>query len=367
MGGVFAKEACEQFCSQVDENPCQGKENCPWYSDVEVDWNGCRKFSVLPPAGQHPRLYFTAEDIPRIIARFTHSEFGPQLQQILRISRDCFVRDFYTKFDALPEEVKDSPTSKETIDEWFTVNEGRSVHILGAYAFGIIYDDAEVAEMAKKFAVFYAKVVLRSREIALDEDIRQKPYHAWHSNEWNLEIGWLFGGNSYAFLYDIVYNDLSEEDRGFMRKAIASAVKGRRGWGMGWPTRRIQSNWASYHGDLLILNAAIEDEEGFDEEVFAMFSDLMVHYLDFAFYDSGHPIEDSYVLNVGFREGSLCFLVMARRGYNIFNHPRKFATLLNFQKCIENLKLTNSSFLLRFFVFPVISTIDPYSLLLSAL
>lgn len=362
MGGVFAKEACAQFCSEIDENPCKGKNRCPWYSDVEIDWNGCRKFPVLPPPGQHPRLLITAGEIPRIVARFTHSELGPELRKILRHSRDVFVSNYYKKFDALPEEERYSPRSRSTIDEFFKGDESRSIHLLGAYAFGIIYNDPEVAQMAKKFAIFYAKVVLRSKEIALEEDLRQKPYHVWHSNVWNLEVGWLFGGNSYAFLYDIIYNDLSEQDRGTIRKAISQAVKGRRGWGMGWPTRRIQSNWASYHGDLLILNAAIEDEEGFDKEVFALFSDLMVHYLDFAFYDSGHPIEDSYALNVGFREGSLCFLVMARRGYNIFNHPREFASFFFLFPQYFEFSKTHADFLLIFPSIPLPTVSSKYML-----
>lgn len=327
MGGVFAKGICEEFCYGVENEPLRGKDECPWYSDVEVDSNGCRKFSALPPPGEHPRLYFTETDIPRIFARFSHSELGPQLRKILRHCKDVFLKQSFQDYAALSEEEQESPTLKEIVDTWFTPNEQRCVNMLGAYAYGVLYDDPETAQSAQEVAVFYAKIILRSKEIALDEDIRKNPFNVWHTSDWNLQTGWLFGGNSYAFLYDIMYNDLSEEERIIMRESISSAVQGRRVWGMGWASRRIQSNWAPYHGDLFILNAAIEDEEGYDKEVTLLFSDLMVHYMDFAFYDSGHPVEDSYVLNVGFREGSLCFLAMARRGFNFFNHPRKLITI----------------------------------------
>lgn len=324
MGGVFCKDKCASFGRDIDAEMREAQSSFPWYSNVEVDWNGCRKLSRLPPPGHHPRLLFTIEEVPRIVARFTHSEMGPTFRRILNDSIRCFM-SYYEKMDSLPMEEKENPTARETIDDFFKPDEGRSVNALATYAYGIMYDEPELMQKAKRVALFYAKVILRAQQIAIEENVRCRPYKVWHTSEWNLEIGWLFGGHSYAFLYDIMFNDLDEEEQAIIRKAIGNAVRGRRGWGMGWPARRIQSNWASYHGDLLALNAVIEDEEGFDPEVFALFCDLMVHYMDFAFYDSGHPIEDSYVLNVGFREGSICFMVMARRGYNIFNHPRKLS------------------------------------------
>lgn len=332
MGGVFCKEKCAQFGRNIDAEAHDSEPCCPWYSNVEVDWNGCRKFPRLPPPGEHPRLFFTADEIPRIVARFTHSEMGPTFQRLLNDSVRGFL-SYYEKIDSLSAEEKSNPIARETIDEFFKPDEGRNANTLATYAYGILYDEPDLVEKAKAVALFYAKVILRAQQIAIQEDVHCRPYRVWHSNEWNLEIGWLFGGHSYAFLYDIVFNDLDEEEQAIIREAIGNAVRGRRGWGMGWPTRRIQSNWASYHGDLLALNAVIEEEEGYDREVFALFCDLMVHYMDFAFYDSGHPIEDSYVLNVGFREGSICFMVMARRGYNIFNHPRKYSGISLLTSC----------------------------------
>lgn len=324
MGATLCKESCHAFCETIINDNEKEKNSCPWYSTVDVDWNGCRKFPRLPPAGQHPRLFFTKQDIPRIVARFTHSEMAPVLKHIL----DCVQKDFFKQMNAhmseLCDEELESPTSKETIDMFFKSDDNRNVSILGAYVYGIIYEMPEIVAKAKRAAIFYAKVILRSKEIAHEQDLKGKPYNVWHSNFWDLSMGWLFGGSSLALAYDLMFNELSEDERAIMRNAFTTAVRNRRGWGMGWPTRRIQSNWASYHGDLLIISAVVEDEDGFDPEVFTLFSDLMAHYLDYAFYDSGHPMEDSYVLSLGFREGSLCFLVMALRGHNIFNHPRKF-------------------------------------------
>lgn len=321
MGSIICKESCEAFNESIKQHK-NSTSKLPWYSNVQVDWNGCRKFPRLPAPGVHPRLFFTKDEIPAILARFTHCELGATLKQCLDHCRSHFLSRVYAHIENVESGEVDNPTLRETIDQFFVTNEQRNVTMLGAYAYGVIYEDAELVEKAMRYTLFYARVILRSREIALEQDVKTKPYNVWHTNNWDVNIARLFGDTSFALLYDLMYNDLTGEEVKMFRKAITSAVSGRRGWGMGWPTRKIQSNWAAYHGDLLVLCAAVEEEEGFDREVFAVFSDLMAHYLDYAFYDSGHPIEDSYVLNLGFREGSICFLVMARRGHNIFNHPR---------------------------------------------
>lgn len=323
MGGHFSKESCQNFSDAVDALEKSGKCALPWYSDVETDSSGCRKFGCLPPAGVHPRLFFTPSEIPMICRRFTHSEIGPALHKYLLACKNGFLKtNDLSTLSSLSEEEKDDPMARETIDMFFKSDYDRNVNMLGAYAYGILYEDPELAEKTKRFAVFFSKVILRAHHIATVDAVSEKPYDVWHNNRWDVSIQTLFGGTCFALLYDIMFNVLSEDEQSILRKAITTATRGRRGWGMGWPSRRIQSNWAAYHGDLYCLSAVVEGEEGADHDVHWLYEDLMIHYINFAFYDSGHPIEDAYALNLGLREGSLCFLAMARRGFNVFNHPR---------------------------------------------
>lgn len=325
MGNVYCKEKCSRFTDRLANKESPSLPTCPWYANVEVDWNGCRKFSPLPPPGSHPRLFFTANEVPEIVARFTCSEIGPNLKDQLRATRDGFLKQINIDgFATLSDEEKTNPSTQETVELFFKSDAGRNILVLGAYAYGTIYEEVDVAKKAKEFAIFYAKIILKAQEIAVEENVRTKPYDVWHNNSWDVSCQVLFGGTCYALLYDILFNDMTEDERCVMRKAITTAIRGRRPWGMGWPTRRIQSNWAGYHGDLYNLAAVVEDEEGSDDEILIQFSDLMAHYVEYALYDSGHPIEDAYALNLGLREGSLCFVAMARRGHNLFNHPRKY-------------------------------------------
>lgn len=325
MGGNISKETCPASSDQTYAFSKRNECSVPWYSDVETDSNGCRIFSCLPPAGVHPRLFFTPSEIPRIFRRFTHSEIGPALHNYLKACRDGFLKT--NDLDSMPslsKEEKHNPESRDTVDQFFKSDYNRNVNMLGAYAYGIIYDDPKLAEKAKRFAIFFSKVILKAHSLATKGDVREKPYDVWHNDGWNVSVQTLFGGTCFALLYDIMFNDMSEDEQSVVRKAITTAIRGRRGWGMGCPSRRIQSNWAAYHGDLYTLSAVVEGEEDADHDVHWLYEDLMIHYINFAFYDSGHPIEDAYALNLGLREGSLCFLAMARRGFNVFNHPRTY-------------------------------------------
>lgn len=327
MGAAQCKQACDDFCypTNSEDTPCS-ERTVPIspFCNVPVQKNGCRQFPRLPPPGQHPRLFFTAEELPQIVARFHTSGISTQMHAILRAMVNSFTK-YYEDFQLLAPKEQECPTSRETIDKFFVIDEARHSCVFGAYVQGFLTNDKTLLSRSMQLAVFHAKVILRSKEIARTDNVRVRPYDVWHTNKFEVGTAWAFGGSSYALAYDIMYNDLPQDDRNTMRRAIATAVRGRRSWGMAYPTRRIQSNWSTYHGDLFVLNAVIEDEEGFDFEVHSMYSDLIVHFMDYAIYESGHPVEDAYAVNLAFREGSLAFIALARRGHNIFSHPRKLA------------------------------------------
>lgn len=321
---MYSKEECSKYNVKIKERV--EESGLPPHSDCDVDWNGCRKFARLPQPGEHPRLFFTKDEIPTFVSRFTHSKLSDKLRIILEATKKSFLKEIEGPLSALSEKDKANP-ERHIVDKFFRTHEHQYVNILGAYVYGIIFDDDELARSAKNAALFYSRLILTSREIALkdekDDVLVGEPYFVWLVNKWEVKTGWLLGGAPFALMYDLVYNDLTTKEKDLMRAAITTAVQGRRGWGMGWPSRMIQSNWAAYNGDLLTMCAAVEDEKNYDPDVYPMFSDLMVHYMDYGFYDSGHPIEDCYALNLGLREGSICAVVMARRGHNLFNHPRK--------------------------------------------
>lgn len=320
MGAAQCKQACNDLTTKLDTQKTSGEQgyclSAPWYSDVEVDANGCRIFPQIPPPGHHPRLLFTEEEIPALLAKHTHSE----LRDILRSNTSQAVamfRRYHAEIAALSDTERTNP-GRETLIKFFKVDEQRNNCLLSTYIHAFFENDKDLTAMVKESVLFHATIVTASEHMARTSGCRDRPFDIWHSTFWDMGTSVLFGGAAFALLYDILYPSLDVNERDTIRKSISLAIHGRRAWGMGFPPRRIQSNWAPYMGDLYILAAAIEGEEGCDEEVMRLFEQTMVNYIDFAIYDSGHPVEDAYCPNLAFREGAVTYLAMARRGFNVF-------------------------------------------------
>lgn len=323
MGAAQCKEACDTFAKGIEAkkeaSPSGQCNSVPWYLDVKVDEEGCRVFPPLPPKGSHPRLMFTENEIPALLARHTHTFLKGVLQGNAEQNLGMF-RAYHQRVNNLSPEERANP-SRKTLDEFFRKDEARNNYFLTSYIHGFATNDTDLQNMVKEMVLWYATVLTKACEMARSQNIQEHPYNYWHNTFSDMQTSWLFGGGPYALLYDFLFNSMNPEEQSLVRKSISLCISGRRAWGMGAPARTIQSNWAPYHGDLLVLALAIEGEEGEDREVVTLFQDLMVHYMDYAVYDSGHPIEDAYAPNLALREGSGAFLVMARRGFNLFRHP----------------------------------------------
>lgn len=194
-----------------------------------------------------------------------------------------------------------------------------------------------------------AKVALSHYAVYGCEDC---PYQAgirW-SDLWDVERGWGVSNSWYvglsglAFSYDVLHKDMNTEQRRFLNSALALMVKGRRYWGISDTSdvfspnvqkhpHRIYSNWAIYHANLYLANLVIEGETDFDEmtsEVGVGFDtvindrvrDIYSAYIQHATYPDGSGFEDGYTFNLAFREGSLGFIALARRGENYLDSPR---------------------------------------------
>lgn len=186
----------------------------------------------------------------------------------------------------------------EDCERMWKVDEMRNVVWFMTLVHAVVVDDHELIDMVKFELLHYAKMILVARDVGLS-GIKDGYFKVWSSNNFDVGTGRLFGGLAFALGYDVFFNDFTDLERNTYREAIACAVEGRRSWGMGWPGKRIQSNWAAYHGELLALCAVIEGEEGFDQEVYDLFKELMTNYCEYAVYDSGHPIEDTYAVSIG--------------------------------------------------------------------
>jgi hypothetical protein len=287
--------------------------------DVAVDANGCRVFPRLPPTGHHPRLFFTEEEIPALAARHTHSTIKEKLNKNTELCVRAF-RSYFASIMALSESERMNP-NRETLNLYFKEDGNRNDSWLNTLIYAFTTSDPSLINEVKESLLFFANVVVKSCELARSHNVHDKPYNIWHSSTWDMNTSVLFGGMPYALCYDLIFNSMDEDEQKLYRESISLATTGRKGWGTDFPVRKDQTNWIPYMGILLVLTAAIEGEPGFDQQVYDRMETLMVNFMDYAVYDSGHPVEDAYALNLAFREGSMAFMTLARRGFNIFAHP----------------------------------------------
>jgi hypothetical protein len=298
--------------------------------DIKLDGNGCRELSKLPPPGVHPRVFFTADEYPRIKARLDSprykEKFGPVHQRIV----DGVKRGWR----AFAELDLDSPTDEQIL-KYFVSGEGRNQQWGIAAVTAVLNDDVELKELMKKVIVNYARIILASKERSVGGNIvgktgveLNKRLNVWRDSAFGCGTSWLFGSAGYPLAFDVLYNDMTPEQRAVVTEALAAATRGRRPYGSGMPRGFAVSNHYGYHGDLLALMAVIEDEPGFDQATWDNMFKIMQDYWEVGFTRKGYCHEDGYGPNLGLRAGLRGLIVMSRRGYNIFP-TEKFRSYLD--------------------------------------
>ena len=285
--------------------------------------------SPVPAPGVHPRVILSPEDLPAWKERLTTSAFGmvllPWAEGQLKGYRGTF-----EELAALPAE----GIPAETVARLWIKGESRNAAFFAAAALGIARDDAALRQLAIQAITGYCRLTLRSKELGLDPkqkaltgDITGSQVNVWSSKNWDLGTGFLFGGVGLALTYDVLYNEMTPEQRTVVRKAITTAIAGRRNYGLGQPASRAISNHTLYHGHLAVMAMAVEGEEGADPELIPLWKKLVLDYMERSFYPSGAANEDTYPVGTSLRDSAVAMVGLARRGADAFAHPNQRATL----------------------------------------
>jgi hypothetical protein len=189
MGASQCKQACDELAEEIRATsntlPPSVPERHPWYSQTPVGKSGCRVFPKLPPPGQHPRLFLTAEELPRVVASFDCSTNG--IRDVLsKVTVSCLgtFRAYRETMLELPESERLRP-SRETVERFFTEDANRGDTWLIAFIHGFRNNDRDLIGGVTETVVFYARIIIASQKLAHDEDIRTKPFAIWHTKNFN--------------------------------------------------------------------------------------------------------------------------------------------------------------------------------------
>ncbi len=279
--------------------------------------------SKVPAPGVHPRILFSPEDFPAWKKQLATGAFSKSLLAFAE-SQIKSNRATLDELAALPAEGIDA----ETVNRLWIKGENRNGAFFAAAAVGLAKDDPALRQLAIQAITGYCRLTLRSRELGLDPkqkaltgDITGSQVRIWSSNNWDVGTGFLFGGAGLAMTYDVLYDEMTPEQRDTVRKAISAAITGRRCYGQGGPAARAISNHTLYHGHLAVLAMAIEGEEGDDPEQIPLWKTLVMNYMERSFYPSGAANEDTYPVATSLRDSALAMAGLARRGTDAFAHP----------------------------------------------
>ena len=298
---------------------------------VRLDSNSCRVLSPLPEPGVHPRIFFTADEYPLMRERLSSPRFlqafGPHQERIV----NSILKG---KHGALGAGDFSEPNDEDLL-RYFGAGEGLS-NVWGVASLtAVLNEDEELKETMIRLIVNYGHIMLGARERAREPGLEKenpelyKKLALWRNDRFDVGVSWALGAAGYPLSYDVLYNDMTEEQRKVVADAIVAGTTGRRPHGFGRPRGYATSNHYGYHGDLAVMMAAVEGHPGFDRATWDGIVQILTDYWDISYTPYGASREDGYGPNLGMRGGGRGYMALARRGLNIFE-TEKYRKFLNY-------------------------------------
>ena len=248
------------------------KEIKDWFPPLKVTYDktgyDTSKLTKVPPPGQHPRIFFSKSDLPRI-RKSLESEPGASLFKTISGGQSR-IRHF--------EEL-----AQGHYDPAHTDSIAGSVRYIAWEAFRCLVEDDQ--EGGRKVAKALATA---NRHISAELD------KALPSRDWQYTIEPILGRHYFPIAYDLAYNWLEKEEREAIRTTIVRATENAWCIGMGalpaWEANMM--NWTPWlGGQLMVSLLAIEGEPGFNQLVYNQMRQGLVQLFSLGFFQSGASYE----------------------------------------------------------------------------
>jgi hypothetical protein len=114
---------------------------------------------------------------------------------------------------------------------------------------------------------------------------------------------------------------MTAEEKDLMRRVIAKATYGRRGYGQDGPIRFRDVNWVTWDLPNFLAVTAIEGLEGFDREAYQANCETVKAFCEWGIDKNGVVYESNGKSPGGFQFQILAMITLARRGENLWGHP----------------------------------------------
>lgn len=306
----------------------------PWKAD-DKGFAKNRLFSV-PPVGEHPRILFSAKDLPRLRQELASNEAGIATVAALRAQLakgldaketwegQCFAALAAGDLAAFQAAYKESPMDDSPPGSGFRTNiPGRSpatkwgtrnpllVGFEAKALVALLDDDAVAGQQIATALATYAQF-LSPKVDAANQKLRQE-FH-WYCTRYLV-------GNEVAYTYDWAWKWMTPEQREMLRSLIVRATVNKYTVGMDLPAHWRNWNHIGMTESYAACLFAIEGEPGDDPRGRDRIYEVYRDYLTYAINPLGSGTEGVGYQTLGIGHIISPMLAFANRGKNLFTHP----------------------------------------------
>lgn len=311
--------------------------------EFPVDLSGldAARLGKVPPAGEHPRILISPDQLPDLRRRLKETNVGRALYAALQKRLDQSLRnpgywgsELYKHLEA-----GDAAAADALVREKGGLPPGIGHYQPFLYALvlesldALITEEADRGARAAKAITTYAALAHPAIEAHLaaplgDDTWRARdPDAAARGGFAGQALRDLLGGQLLGYAYDFSAPFMNDAQRKTVRGTIAAATAGRIWMGARLPEHFRNWNWIAVGLQQPLLALAIEGEEGYDPRVYDLGVEIARDYLTYGISAKGVSTEAVGYTQFGLVWANPFFVAAQRRGANLLGHRHHRAML----------------------------------------
>ncbi len=306
---------------------------------VNWDFTGLRAIDSVPPAYEHPRIYFDADELPDLRNRLANTVSGRAIMKQIK----AFTIVLHWGYNQGPDNLPDYNHNEDYAQD---ADGNRLIDNAGFWDCSSYYEKLIAQDPTVWDGVDAKRKMLVATEMAFEAFdclIHQGQYDTIlnrHYDDRAADLGtamahWatlalndtqnpldsvqyqLVGGIHMALAYDLNYNAMTTTQQDVVREALATITPQYPLYGSFTNAPVTISNWCGLNSFEIITNFAIEGETGYQPTLTERWARAYHTFVNYGFYESGAPVEGlgkNYIF-------ATTAIALARRGYSMLGHP----------------------------------------------
>jgi len=325
--------------------------------ESEFDYTGFNKTllgSAVPPPGVYPRILFSEADIPMLYNRIAGNKVGQksliEVEYLLkhswwdpstsdgRIFQKLATGDLSgLEWASAPAGSSPSSIPQQFKDEKPGIHNSHVAYVPECLADMALYCLLTNDDIHGKMAATAIANYFKLREPLIDE------WNAVSESEFGTsytrpdgstaDIGGNGANTAWRNIHGVVAHMnlglsldfagkwMTPEEKDLMRRVIAKATYGRRGYGQDGSIRFRDINWVAWDLPNFLAVTAIEGLDGFDKESYQSNCETVRAFCEWGIDDNGVIYESNGKTPGGCQFHTLSMIALARRGLNLWGHP----------------------------------------------